>query len=765
MNRCVTALLLLVSLTACNRDPNAAKKKYVENGNKYFKREKYKEALIMYRNALKRDLKYGEAYYRSALAELKLKRWGEAARSLQRAVELQPHNLDAHVQLANLFLNAYLGDKRRPKPVLDELKSIAARMEKRFPDGYDTERVKGYLALFDNDSESALNHFAKANRLKPYQQDLVLVYMQTLVASGQNEAAEKLALDVIRKDPAALGVYDALYLQYARTNRPADAEKILRAKVDRNPKRPDGYLQLAAHYYSLKQRPEMLSMLNRMAANKTDFPNAPLLIGDFYLRARELDHALEQYELGVRQGGKDKNVYQKRIAELLVKQDKKDQAQKVIQDVLKEDPKDSEAIAMRASLSMLTGTKEELQSAINDLHTVVSRMPENHVLRFNLGRALAAKGDTAAARVQFEEAIKLRPDYLLPRITLAQMMLQNRDYGKAITMAQEILVYDPGNVPARLLRSRALIAMGDFKQAREELKQTSIQHPDLPEARLQIAALDLQDRSFKDAEDGFRKLYSQSQDPRAFMGLVETYVAQNQVPTALKMLREELSKDPERVDIRVAIANISASIKDFPTAIAEYRKALEKVPRSSDVWMRLGETYRLAGDLNAAAASFKKAQEVVPNNPLPYVRLALLHEQTGQKADAKPLYEQILRMEPNNHIALNNLAYMLADSGADLDQALTMVQRAKQQQPTDPNIADTLGWIYIKKNLADSAIGVLKDLVEKEPDRATYRYHLAVALAQKGDKAQARKECEAALRSKPDKDEEAKIRELISKLS
>src|SRR5688572_9979869 len=94
--RVLSALLLIVCLTDCNRDPNVAKRKYVESGNKFFERGKYKEALIMYRKALQRDLKYGEAYYRAGLADLKLQRWGEASRDLQRALELQPENLDAH---------------------------------------------------------------------------------------------------------------------------------------------------------------------------------------------------------------------------------------------------------------------------------------------------------------------------------------------------------------------------------------------------------------------------------------------------------------------------------------------------------------------------------------------------------------------------------------------------------------------------------------------------------------------------------------------
>ena len=91
MKKAVSALLVLLCfVAACNRDPNVAKKKYVDNGNRYYDKAKYKEALIMYRNALKRDMRYGEAYYRSALAELKLARYAEAARDLQRAVELQP---------------------------------------------------------------------------------------------------------------------------------------------------------------------------------------------------------------------------------------------------------------------------------------------------------------------------------------------------------------------------------------------------------------------------------------------------------------------------------------------------------------------------------------------------------------------------------------------------------------------------------------------------------------------------------------------------
>ena len=54
--------LALALVVSCANDPEKVKKAYVERGNEYFKNGKYKEATIMYRSALKKDLRYGEAY-------------------------------------------------------------------------------------------------------------------------------------------------------------------------------------------------------------------------------------------------------------------------------------------------------------------------------------------------------------------------------------------------------------------------------------------------------------------------------------------------------------------------------------------------------------------------------------------------------------------------------------------------------------------------------------------------------------------------------
>jgi len=100
----------------------------------------------------------------------------------------------------------------------------------------------------------------------------------------------------------------------------------------------------------------------------------------------------------------------------------------------------------------------------------------------------------------------------------------------------------------------------------------------------------------------------------------------------------------------------------------------------------------------------------------------------------------------------------------DLDQALTYAQRAKQLLPQLNEISDTLGWIYLKKNLTDNAIETFSDIVTKQPQHSTYRYHLGMAYVQKGDKLKASQELQKALKSNPPKDERDKIEQLLQKL-
>ena len=140
------------------------------------------------------DAKYGEAYYRSALTELQMgpQHTLEVVRDLHRAVELQPDNLDAYERLINIYINAYLMDKKHPVAIVTELKGLADKLAKnKHSNTYEYYRLNGYVALMENKGKDAIGYFEKANAIKPLQPDLALVYLQAL--SGDGRQAERKA--------------------------------------------------------------------------------------------------------------------------------------------------------------------------------------------------------------------------------------------------------------------------------------------------------------------------------------------------------------------------------------------------------------------------------------------------------------------------------------------------------------------------------------------------------------------------------------------
>src|SRR5260370_33759810 len=84
-----SVLLLAFCLSSCSRDPNAVKRRFLEGGNKYFQNGQYAHARIMYLSAVKTDAKYGEAYYRLALADIKLASIEKTLVALRLAAELR----------------------------------------------------------------------------------------------------------------------------------------------------------------------------------------------------------------------------------------------------------------------------------------------------------------------------------------------------------------------------------------------------------------------------------------------------------------------------------------------------------------------------------------------------------------------------------------------------------------------------------------------------------------------------------------------------
>ncbi|HSW50693.1 MAG TPA: tetratricopeptide repeat protein [Bryobacteraceae bacterium] len=759
-------VVVLLAGTSCSRDPEVAKRKYLESGNRYFDRGKYNEASIMYRSALKKDVRYGDAYYRLGLTQLKLDNIVAAERSLRRAFELMKPGSDkddATTKLSDIYLLAYVSDPRRTKAFETGYKDFLGRL----PEGsFDRLRLEGYLAWRGGDLDGALERFEAAAKVKPMDANLTLAHAQVMIRKDRFPEAEKLVLGLIAKDKTNGAAYDLLYNEYLRRNRPVEAEQMRKQKSDSNPAVIDYRLQLAAHFFMLNKRDEADRVIQAVMADTKTFPKGRERCGDFYMTFRQFDKAIELYSGGLEGSKEERLNFQRKIADVLVLQGKRDQALALLdKEILKEHPNDPVGQALRASLWLETGSRNQVQQAVGELETVVGKLPRNPVVRYNLGRAYWLRGDMDLARAQFRAAVDMQPDYLAPRLALLQISLTRGEHAQALQLADETLGVSPGNQPARILRSLALQGMGKFDEARRELQNVLRVNPTSSEAQFRLGLLELTAKNFSVAEGVFRKCLENSQrDMICEIGLAEVYTAQGQFDRATGLLSGELAKNPDRRDLQLALANTSVLAKKFDVAVDLFSKMIAKEPESSDLHLRRAETYRRMGKIPEAIEGLRRVKQLQPNSADAAVWLALLLHQTGREADAKVEYEQILRLQPDNAVALNNLAYVIAEQGGDLDVALTYAQRAKQRLPQSPEVSDTLGWIYLKKQLTPNALEIYDDLVVKVPTRASFRFHRGMALFQSGKKAEARKELETALNLKPSPDDEGKIRDLLRKI-
>ena len=762
---CLLSLALL--LGSCSRDPETRKKKFLANGNKYFETGKFREASIMYRNALKEDARYGEAYYRLALTSIKLGQYPDAVNAFKRSVELQPDNLDAARQLSDIYLSVYSADPKKQAGFLKESEDIAARMKKTHANSFEYLRLQAMIDQVSQKPQEALDHYLAADKVKPGQPDLQVAIANMYMALKRAPEGEALLVKLLETSKGFLRGYDILYGYYLRTNRLPDAERIVKLRVTDHPDLVSARIALAAHQAALRNEAEMVKVLDQIILDSAKFPDAYEQVGSFYFRLRDFDRSIKIREQGLANAKDDatKKTLRKGIVEALSAQNKISEAQTMVEAMLKADPKDPEAIAIRAHLWLLGGKPENLNAALADLQSVVSKLPDNFVLKFDLGNAHMIRGDLDRAKVEFLEVLKMKPDFFPARNALAQLSLQKQDWTTALQLSGEVLSQSPNNLFGRLVRSHALMAQNNRPEARALLLDTIKMYPKSKDAQYQLGFAYFTEKDYKNAEENFRAIYyGDTPDLRGLMGLIETYMAQSRFDAAAKLVDAEIVKFPKALAFQVARATIAIRAGQYDTAIDLLHKVAQIQTDQPDLYMRLAEAQKLKGDFNGALESWKKASDLSPTGVTPLLNRAMTLDGMKRLTEARPLYDQVLRIQPDNSLALNNLAYLLAEEGNELDAALTLAQRARQKQPNDPMIADTLGWIYIKKGLANNAIAIFSDLTTKHPAISIFHYHHAMALSQRGDKVQAKRSLELALKGNPQKQELEDIKKLQQKL-
>ena len=192
-------------------------------------------------------------------------------------------------------------------------------------------------------------------------------------------------------------------------------------------------------------------------------------------------------------------------------------------------------------------------------------------------------------------------------------------------------------------------------------------------------------------------------------------------------MNKQIAASPNNPQLYTLLGQLWMKGKDSGQAETAFKKALELDDSLLSAYMNLGLVYHIEGKTDQAAKKYEAVLAKDPKALRAHMMLGIIHDGRNDYEKAQAHYETILRLAPRFAPAANNLAWILVEHGGNLDVALSHAQMAREQQPNDLHIADTLGWVYYKKNANLLAMSLLKEAVGKLPLEPDIHFHYGMA--------------------------------------
>ncbi|PYS79451.1 MAG: hypothetical protein DMF66_02755 [Acidobacteria bacterium] len=773
----VFLLALLVALAASCTSPEKAKAEYLRQGEALLKDRRWQEATIQFRNALQIDDNLAAAHWGLAQAYEKLERAGDYVEELQRTVKLDPNNMPARVRLASIYLTAY-GQKKEGN---DQLLAEAARLaneiiarDDKNPDGYIL--IANVMYFQGGGSPEAAKEAEKkindAIGLDPQRVESYMGLARLYHLMNRNSDAEgiyKKAISINDRSSLAHGEYGIFLVQTGRT---PEAEAEFRKAVEVDPENRDAHKVLASYYLVNQKLDKAEEAYSAWAHKDWDQAEGRARLADYYATVGRFDDAASLYQ-DIIKNFSDYTRGHYRLGEISLQRGDLQGAGAQVEELLKRDPKDVDALFLRARMRSASGKPRD---AIADLKTVLDQDPHSKLGLYFMSDALYRDGQFEQARARAGELERYYQDFLPAKLLQIQISLDSGDFDGARRTADDLLKKLQDATPngeltpqlladlktnALLLRGKASLGLGQKAPGADAGKFIAAARADFEAART-IAP----------------------NSPLPYVNLADAAGAENKAEEAQQQIERALSIDRTNFQALTALINLGTATGKLDEARARVEQLAGEQPKSAPLQYLLGQAYRSGNQQqqpdpqraesafqravqdddnympaysalaeiyvgtqqpDRAIAEYKKITEKRNDDFVAYRNIGLIEAGRGQLDVAADYYRRVLSIRPDEPVAENNLAALYGDYGkGNAEEAMRLAQDVVRRYPAEPGFADTLGWVYYRKGLYRDSVEQLQKAVagaaKRGGDNSLYRWHLGAALAKAGDRTAARRE-------------------------
>jgi tetratricopeptide (TPR) repeat protein len=764
-------VVLATTLLAACGSAQSRKAGYIQHGQQYLAAGNYDKARVEFSNAAQIDPKDANVRYLLGQVAEKLGDVRGAIGNYQAAITEDPKQASARASLARLFLYGGLADRAlelvepglTTDPKNPQLLTArgAARAQLGQADGAladaqsanqlapnDQYAIALLASLYKNRGQldQAVGVVKAGLATQPNNSELHTILADLYVAQQHPDLAEGELKQVIALEPTVLRHRYILVRFYLQQKNVDAAEKTLRDAVASASANPEPKLQLIEFLASQRGREQATAEADRMLAAAPNDDKLRLGVGDALARVGVADRAEAAYRAVIAHAGvqPDGLTARDQLAALLLSRNDMAGTSALIDEVLKQNPRDNAALNLRGNMALARG---DTTAAITDLRAVLRDQPNALPVMRTLARAYQRNDENDLAEETLRGAVQIAPKDFGSRLDLAQVLLGANKLDQAAPLLDALAKESPNDVVVQEALFRVQAAQKHYDEARTTAMTIQQTHPDqglgFYLAGLVDQALSKPDLAVKDYQQALQ-LAPNAGEPVA--ALVRLEMDRKQPAAAMAHVTAALAKsatNPVALRIKAELLLVQGQID---ASIAAYQDTIKAFPAWPDGYSGLALVQLRAKHPEAAISTLQQGIGKVQAAEGLVTELASIYVGSGHTDEAIGLYQGILDKTPTAAYAANNLAMVLVTYKNDA-ASLARAQKLADQLASSSavSVMDTRGWVKFKNGDFHGAESLLQQAVDKAPDAPEFRYHLGMAQLKSGEAQAAERNLEAAV--------------------
>ncbi len=696
-----------------------------------------------------------------------------AIAAYERTVKAVPEHVEARMALAGLFIDT--GRRVEAAAQLTELQNLA-------PEDPRAAYLRALLAEGDKKPEVAQEALREITEIiDKFPIDFIRYKPQILMLNGlahfglnEPEKARKY-FEVFQKTQGGAPTAKPLAQIYLRSASFEQAIEVLEVYLKSHPGDGQAMALLGSALIGKGQFARAATLM-QAAIQTRDNPEFHTVLGMSMMRSGQAANAAKELEVALKKDPNQASAATTLIT-LYLREGQAPKAVVLAENLIKQQPKNAgylnllgmvrvfaknnaaakvafdEAIKLDPSfnlpqlnLARIEIADKSYENAVDRLNHVLKTEPKNAEVMFELATIANQRGLSAEAQRWLESAANLAgPRETRWGLALSEFYLQRGQAKKALEAVKLVSAKAPEELPVLLALAKAQLATGDIANLKSTLVTATRKADYNPVPQVQIAVLQLSANNPNGAAYSLEKALSNKADYLPALAMMtDVELRLGDIAKAEKIARSIAAKIPKLSIGYSLLGDVAVAKGQTDAAVEAYRKAHSAQP-TADTLMRLVRTITKQNKSKQGEHMLEAWLKTRPTDLVVLKELANSQARSANFAAARNSYESALKIAPDDASVLNNLANVLLrlkDPGA-----VAVAEKAVQLSPGDANTIDTLGWALFQNGQPERSLQALREAKLTDSGNGDVRYHLAVVLAQKGNKGDARAELETALKS------------------